>query len=208
MERSPINVVVVDDYPVVVEGVALLVEQAPWIRVVGSARSGRAAVEMAERLHPDVMLVDLCLPDMLGSEVVSEVARVAPNTKSLIFTAYPEHTALQATRQAGAVGLVLKDANRSDLCSAVTKAAAGEQLPWSDAAEKNATPDQLARLGLTNREYDMVRHIAVGQTNKEIAEATFLAPNTVKAYVQSALAKLGARNRVEAIARAHENGLL
>jgi two-component system nitrate/nitrite response regulator NarL len=212
-ERT-IGVMVVDDHPVVAEGVAALVDQAPWIRVVGSACSGREAVAMAAALHPDVVLLDLCLPDMLGSEVVAALMagprqggrRPAPAV--VVFTAFPDHAGLEASRQAGAVGVVLKDAGRADLITTVTRAARGERLGWSAAGERAVTSSDLHRVGLTRREYDVVRHVALGETNREIAGAMYLSPNTVKTYLQSALVKLGARNRVEAIARAHEHGLL
>lgn len=203
-----ISVLVVDDHPVVSQGVAVLVEQASWIRVVGSACSGREAIAVAERLQPDVVLLDLCLSDMLGSEVAAALGERAPRSAVVIFTAFPEHAALEAARQAGAVGLVVKDAGRTDLVSTITRAARREPLGWSAAGERTVSGADLARVGLTRREYDVVRHVALGETNREIAGAMYLSPNTVKTYLQSALVKLGARNRVEAIARAHEFGLL
>ena len=205
----PVRVLVVDDHPVVHDGVALLVERTRWVTVAGSARSGREAIELAERLAPDVVLLDLRLPDMLGSEAVRAIRRRAPGAAVLIFTAHPEHAALEAAREAGAVGMVVKDVTRSDLADAIARAARGEPLPWGSGADgAEATAARLARFGLTRREYDVLRRVALGETNAEIAEATHLSPNTVKTYLQSALGKLGARNRVEAIARAGEAGLL
>ncbi len=228
-ERT-IGVLVVDDHPVVAEGVAALVHQAPWIRVLGSASSGRQAIAEAARLRPDVALVDLCLPDMLGSEVVAALAagprhgdgsfegpegrrigQTLPGPERpavVVFTAFPDHAGLEAARKAGAVGVVLKDAGRTDLITTVTRAAHGEHLGWSASGERAVSSTDLRRVGLTRREYDVVRHVALGETNREIAGAMYLSPNTVKTYLQSALLKLGARNRVEAIARAHEHGLL
>jgi DNA-binding NarL/FixJ family response regulator len=204
---SPVRVLVVDDHPVVHDGVALLVERTRAITIAGYARSGREAIELAEELAPDVVLLDLRLPDMLGSEAVRAIRRRAPGAAVLIFTAHPDHAALDAAREAGAAGMVVKDVTRSDLAEAIGRAARGEALPWSaEAAE--ATTAKLARFGLTRREYDVLRRVALGETNAEIAAATFLSRNTVKTYLQSALQKLGARNRVEAIARASEGGLL
>ena len=204
---SSIRVLVVDDHPVVRDGVAVLVERTRSITIVGCAQSGREAIELAEELEPDVVLLDLRLPDMLGSEAVRAIRRRAPGAAVLIFTAHPDHAALEAARAAGAAGMVVKDVTRSDLAEAITRAARNEPLPWgAEAAE--ATTAKLARFGLTRREYDVLRRVALGETNAEIAEATFLSPNTVKTYLQSALQKLGARNRVEAIARASEGGLI
>lgn len=203
-----ISVLVVDDHPVVAEGVAALVEAASWIRVAGSACSGREAIALAQRLQPDVVLLDLCLADMLGSEAVGAIAACAPRAAVIVFTAFPEHVAVEAARQAGAAGLVVKDAGRSDLVTTITRAARGEPVGWSASSERAVSSADLHRVGLTRREYDVVRHVALGETNREIAGAMYLSPNTVKTYLQSALVKLGARNRVEAIARAHEHGLL
>jgi two-component system, NarL family, nitrate/nitrite response regulator NarL len=208
-ERRPVRVLVVDDHPVVHDGVALLVERTRWVRVAGSARSGREAIELAERLRPDVVLLDLRLPDMLGSEAVRAIRRRSPGTVMLIFTAHPDHAALDAAREAGAAGLVVKDVTRSDLADAIGRAARGEPLPWAtEPSGGEAQAARLARFGLTRREYDVLRRVAIGETNAEIADAIHLSRNTVKTYLQSALQKLGARNRVEAIARAGEAGLL
>ena len=204
---NPVRVLVVDDHPVVHDGVAMLVERTRSIAIAGYARSGREAIDLAEQLQPDVVLLDLRLPDMLGSEAVRAIRRRAPRAVVLIFTAHPDHAALEAAREAGAAGMVVKDVTRSDLAEAIGRAARHEPLPWgAEAAEAIAA--RLARFGLTRREYDVLRRVALGETNAEIAAATFLSRNTVKTYLQSALQKLGARNRVEAIARANEGGLL
>jgi len=204
---TPVRVLVVDDHPVVHDGVARLVERTRSVTIAGYARSGREAIELAEELRPDVVLLDLRLPDMLGSEAVRAIRHRAPGAAVLIFTAHPDHAALDAAREAGAAGMVVKDATRSDLAEAIGRAARGEALPWG-AEGAEATTAKLARFGLTRREYDVLRRVAMGETNAEIAAATFLSPNTVKTYLQSTLQKLGARNRVEAIARASEGGLL
>lgn len=209
LSRQVVRVLVVDDHPVVHDGVALLVERTRRVTIAGSARSGREAIELARRLRPDVVLLDLRLPDMLGSEVVRAIRRQVPDAAVLIFTAHPDHAALEAAREAGAAGVVVKDATRADLAGAIERAARGEPLPWaSGAGGAEATAAILARFGLTRREYDVLRRVAMGETNAEIAEAIHLSPNTVKTYLQSTLQKLGARNRVEAIARAGEGGLL
>jgi len=190
-------------------GVALLVERTRWVTIAGTARSGREAIELAERLRPDVVLLDLRLPDMLGSEAVRAIRRRAPGAVVLIFTAHPEHAALEAAREAGAAGMVVKDVTRADLAEIIRKAARHEPLPWGSGTDgPDATAAGLARFGLTRREYDVLRRVALGETNAEIADAICLSRNTVKTYLQSALQKLGARNRVEAIARASEGGLL
>jgi two-component system nitrate/nitrite response regulator NarL len=207
--QRPVRVLVVDDHPVVHDGVAMLVERTRSVTVAGSARSGREAIELAERLAPDVVLLDLRLPDMLGSEAVRAIRKRAPGAVVLIFTAHPDHAAVDAAREAGAAGLVVKDVTRADLAEVIARAARKEPLSWGSGTDAtDATAARLAQLGLTRREYDVLRRVALGETNAEIAEAIYLSRNTVKTYLQSALQKLGARNRVEAIARASEAGLL
>jgi DNA-binding NarL/FixJ family response regulator len=209
MERA-ISVLVVDDHPIVLDGVRHLVDSTPWITLAGYARTGREAVTLAEQTRPDVVLLDLRLPDMLGPEVVRSVHYGAPDAKVILFTAYPDHAAVEPALAAGANAVVLKDADRADLVDVIRRVAAGEAVgPDSSAGDASRRfADKLRRSALTRREYDILRRISMGQTNPEIADALGLTRNTVKTYVQSALNKLGARNRIEALNRLSELGLL
>jgi DNA-binding NarL/FixJ family response regulator len=206
-----ISVLVVDDHPIVLDGVRHLVDSMPWITLAAYARTGREAITLAGQTQPDVVLLDLRLPDMLGPEVVHGIRRVAADARIVLFTAYPDHAAVQPALAAGAHAVVLKDADRADLVDTIRRVATDEPLPGT-------TPDSpqisqqlsrnLRRYALTRREYDILRHISMGETNPEIAEALGLTRNTVKTYVQTALTKLGARNRIEALNRLNELGLL
>jgi DNA-binding NarL/FixJ family response regulator len=214
-ERSDtVSVLVVDDHPIVLDGVRLLVDSTSWITLAGYARTGREAITVAEQTQPDVVLLDLRLPDMLGPEVIHGILRGAPDAKVVLFTAYPDHAAVEPALAAGARAVVLKDADRADLVGVLRRVAAGETIPATagGGADAGAANQQLARKlrqwALTRREYDILRRISMGETNPEIAEALGLTRNTVKTYVQSALNKLGARNRIEALNRLHEGGLL
>jgi len=203
------RVMVVDDHPVVRDGVALLLRAEPTLVVVGSAESGRAALDRAAALKPDVVLLDLRLPDMLAPEVVAGLQDLVPAARVVVFTAHGDHQGVRAALDAGAHGALLKDAAATDLVAALRNVLRGERV-----TDPRIAPDgesrqaALARSGLTRREYEVLRLAAQGRTNPEIAESTGLARNTVKTYLQSALHKLGARNRVEAIGRAAECGLL
>jgi DNA-binding NarL/FixJ family response regulator len=203
------RVMVVDDHPVVRDGVALLLRGEPSLVVVGSAESGRSALERAPGLEPDLVLLDLRLPDMLAPEVVVGLRESVPAARIVVFTAHGDHHGVRAALDAGAHGALLKDAAATDLVAALRRVLRGERVSDprmvpSDAGRSAA----LARSGLTRREYEVLRLAAQGRTNPEIAETTGLARNTVKTYLQSALHKLGARNRVEAIGKAAEAGLL
>jgi DNA-binding NarL/FixJ family response regulator len=206
---TPARVMVVDDHPVVRDGVALLLRNDPALVVVGSAESGRAALERAAELHPDLVLLDLRLPDMLAPEVVSGLRVAVPAARVVVFTAHGDHHGVQAALDAGAHGALLKDAAVTDLVAALRRVLRGERV-CDPRMAPDAAPGRsaLARSGLTRREYEVLRLAAQGRTNPEIAETTGLARNTVKTYLQSALHKLGARNRVEAIGKASEAGLL
>lgn len=206
---TPASVLVVDDHPVVRDGVTLLLRSDPCLVVAGSAESGHAAIERVVALRPDLILLDLRLPDMLAPEVVAELRRVHPAGRIVVFTAHGDHRGVVAALDSGAQGCLLKDVAGTDLVAALRRVLRGERvvdpriLPEADQRS-----DALARSGLTRREYEVLRLAAQGQTNPEIAESTGLARNTVKTYLQSALHKLGARNRVEAIGKASEAGLL
>ncbi|OLT01639.1 DNA-binding response regulator [Pseudonocardia sp. CNS-004] len=206
---TPARVMVVDDHPVVRDGVALLLRNDPALVVVGSAESGRAALERAAEWHPDLVLLDLRLPDMLAPEVVSGLRVAVPAARVVVFTAHGDHHGVQAALDAGAHGALLKDAAVTDLVAALRRVLRGERV-CDPRMAPDAAPGRsaLARSGLTRREYEVLRLAAQGRTNPEIAETTGLARNTVKTYLQSALHKLGARNRVEAIGKASEAGLL
>jgi two-component system, NarL family, nitrate/nitrite response regulator NarL len=197
---------VVDDHPVVRDGLSSLADGSPSIRIVGYAATGAEAVASVKSLAPDVILLDLRLPDQLAPELTSILRAMVPTARIVLFTAFPDHPAVEAALAAGAHGLLPKDASRTDLITAITRAARGESVDAFTPLHgelRHANNSVIAR-----REYDVLRRVATGETNIEIAEAMGLTRNTVKAYLQSAMHKLGARNRVEAISRARERGLL
>jgi DNA-binding NarL/FixJ family response regulator len=208
MSEPVVRVLVVDDHPIVLDGVTLALQNTSWLRIAGYARTGRDALAAVERLRPDVVLLDLRLPDMLGPEAVQALRRLDIGLKVILFTAYPDHAALDAALAARVHGVVVKDTEREILIDVIRRVVAGEtvvEVGWGDGAVLSR---KLRENGLTRREYDILRHVAMGETNPEIAAALGLTRNTVKTYLQRALEKLGARNRVEAVARANQLGIL
>jgi len=201
-----VRVLVADDHPIVLDGVVLALQHTSWLRVAGSARSGREAISAVETLRPDVVLLDLRLPDMLGPEVVQALRVRVPDTKIILFTAYPDHAALTAALEAGAHGAVAKDTDREELIEVIRRVMSGAHEVRVDVGA--ALTRKLRQCGLTRREYDILRHVAMGETNPEIALALGLTRNTVKTYLQRTLEKLGARNRIEALTRASQLGIL
>ena len=201
---AAVRVLVVDDHPVVRDGVEMLARTHPSIAVAGYAPSGREGLRMAAELAPDVILLDLRLPDMLAPEIVGELAVRAPRAKVVVFTAYPDHPAVRAALEAGAYGVLPKDASRTDLVAAIVRAMQPDgHEPPREPGDRRGAHALIAR-----REYDVLRRLTTGETNAEIASAMQISPNTVKAYLRNLMQKLDARNRVETISRAREMGLL
>lgn len=208
-ERPPIRILVVDDQPVVRRGVAAAVIGQPGLVFAGEAHTVESAVEIAGRARADVVLVDYRLPDMCAPEAVPLLRAALPEARLVLFTAERAAPALEAALQAGFDACVFKDTPMDGLLDAVRRVSAGETVfdsrlpvaPAGAARPRSAPP-------LTRREYEVLRRVAMGETNEEIARAIGLSRNTVKSYLQTVLEKLGARNRVEALARASEAGLL
>jgi two-component system, NarL family, nitrate/nitrite response regulator NarL len=208
---EPVRVLVVDDHPIVLDGVTQALHNTSWLRVAGYARTGRDAIAALRTLRPDVVLLDLRLPDMLGPEAVQALRAGDPTVKVIIFTAYPDHAALDAALAAGAHGVVVKDSEPAELVDVIGRAVAGEPVGSVDSGSGSVAAvlnRKLREFGLTRREYDILRRVAMGETNPEIAAALGLTRNTVKTYLQRTLEKLGARNRVEALSRASQFGIL
>lgn len=209
-EHTDVRVLVVDDHPVIRGGVELLAAEDPAITVVGGASTGHEAIKVAREVAADVILLDLRLPDLPAPELVTRLRRVAPRVKILLFTAFADHGAIDVLIEAGADGCLVKDITGGDFATAVRRVARGVRVvdPRLAGRRASATPELLFRVGLTKREYEVLRLAAMGHSNPEIADQLTLARNTVKTYLQTAMQKLNARNRVEAIAKAHELRLL
>jgi DNA-binding NarL/FixJ family response regulator len=216
-----VRVLVVDDQQLVREGIASLLGIQPGITVVGTAADGKAAVNAAAELAPHVVLMDVRMPEMDGVEATAILHRRAPEVRVIMLTTFDdEEYVLQALR-AGASGYLLKDLPAADLAQAVRLANAGvAQLDSSVTASLAAA---LARGGarpvapppaprpdevLTAREIDILRLVATGSTNREIAGRLFLSEGTVKNHISRILGRLGLRDRTQAAVYAHDHGLL
>lgn len=202
--HAVIRLIVVDDHPVIVRGVRTLLDRDPTVEMVGEANSAAEAIERARQLQPDVVLLDLRLPGADVQTTTAALRRVAPRTKIVVFTAYSNPAAVAMAVDAHVDGFLLKDASESDLADCLRRAVAGESV-FQVARPRNGAEFVPP---LTRREVEVLRRTAMGRTNIEVAEDLALSRNTVKTYLQSAMQKLGARNRVEAIARASEAGVL
>jgi DNA-binding NarL/FixJ family response regulator len=212
---SRTRVLIVDDQPLMRAGFKSVLEASGQVDVVGEAATGAVAIEQARRLDPDVVLMDVRMPDMDGIEAT----RRMPKQKVLILTTFGLDEYIIEALRAGASGFLLKDAPVEELLSAVRAVAAGD-AQLSPAVTKRLL-DQVARRlpaavdhddalleELTSRERDVLRLLAVGMSNAEIGEALVVSEATVKTHVSSVLGKLGLRDRVQAVIYAYENGLV
>jgi two-component system nitrate/nitrite response regulator NarL len=204
-----VSVLVVDHHPVVQLGVRIFLDAGDRPYDVAAATTGGAGIALARRDRPDIALLEPSLPDMLLEELVERLRACSPNTRLVAFAAQLSPTLRDQVARLGIEGFVSKDAGPDELVSVVSRVAAGGQVapPLAEQVLRRAA-DKMHTAVLTAREHEILRLAARGSNNAEIAAEIFLAPTTVKSYLQSALAKLGARNRVEAVFKLSELGLL
>lgn len=199
-----IRVLIADDHAVVREGLQMfLTEAADEVEVVGQAGDGEAVVELAERLDPDVILMDVMMPGVDGIEATRRLREKRIASRVIILTTFAEDAQVRDAVQAGAVGYLLKDVVRDELLQAIRSAAAGKPTLHPEAQQKLmaqlAEPRETSPLdALTDRERDVLELIARGKSNKGIASALGLSLGTVKGYVSAVLAKLGVNDRTQA----------
>jgi len=213
MQKETIKVLIVDDHAVVRHGVRSLLEAQEGIEVTGEAATGREAVEKAKELNPDVVLMDLVMPDIGGVEAITRIHATQPQIPILVLTGFGSDDKLFPAIKAGALGYLLKDTNPRDLVFAVQQAAEGlTTLTPSVArrllAELSHEPkgEPLAEQ-LTDREVEVLRHVALGLRNCDIARRLYISDTTVRGHVRSILAKLGLVNRTQAALYALREGL-
>jgi DNA-binding NarL/FixJ family response regulator len=215
---EPVSVIVADDQAAVREGLALLLGTLPGITVAGEAADGDAAVDLVAALHPQVVLMDLNMPGCDGVTATRRIAADHPGTRVVVLTTYADDESIIGALQAGALGYLTKDATRAEIGRAVLTAAAGQavldpavqQRLLSAAARTHGTsgpPGVPPGEGeLTPREAEVLRLIADGRSNREIARALFVSEATVKTHVNRIFAKTGSRDRAQAIRYAYTHG--
>ena len=196
---SEITCLIVDDHEVVREGLRLSLSRAPHIRVVGEAGDGRAAIELAERRKPNVVIMDVRMPGLDGLDATKELMEKEPNTAVLIFTAYSERSLLARGLESGAKGYILKEAPHETLVRAIEKVAGGDS--FIDPALMPAFLSGKDREEmLTAREREILQLLADGMSNADVAEKLFISQETVKSHVRHILTKLEADTRTHAVA--------
>lgn len=203
---APYRVMIVDDHEVVRMGLRALMESSPDVEVVAEASTAAEAEEEAERTRPDVIIMDVRLPDGSGVEACRHIREAHPEARVIMLTSYGDDEALFSSLQAGASGYVLKETRGRSLLEAVLTVANGGSLFGANVAEKvlerlrSGAPEHEPLADLTPQERKILQLIARGMTNKEIAAEVYLSEKTVKHYVSNILSKLGLSRRSEAAA--------
>ena len=215
MFTRKISILIVDDHEVVRQGLRAYLDAQPDFVVVGEASSGEDAVQLAMEYLPDVVLMDLVMSGMGGVQATRRVKDVTPRSQIVVLTSYHQDEFIYPALQAGAISYVLKDVVMEDLADAIRKAAQGEAVLHPKVAERVIHEITGAIEGvfnpyteLTNREMEILRLIARGLSNSEIADSLVISENTVKGHVSNILSKLHLADRTQAAVFAWEQGLI
>lgn len=204
-----IRILLVDDHSVVRKGLRLFLKYDPELEVVGEAADGAEALNLARTLKPDIVLMDLLMPVMDGIATTAAIRRELPETEVLALTSVLEDASVVGAVRAGAIGYLLKDTQADALCQAIKAAAAGQvQLtPKAAARLMQAVSTAQSPEALTERETEVLRLLAQGQSNKQIAQSLHNTEQTIKSHVSKILSKLGVQSRTQATLYAIRIGL-
>lgn len=205
-----IRILLADDHPVVRDGLAAMLATQPDFEVVGEAGTGAEAVAEAARLRPDVVLMDLEMPELDGIEAIRRLRAADPSVQVVVLTAFDTDERIVGSLQAGAQGYLLKGAPRAEIFAAIRTVSAGGALIPPVVASKLLRQVREAESpdALTARETEVLSLVAAGLANKEIAARLSISERTVKFHVSAVLSKLGAKNRTQAVRLARERGVV
>ena len=210
-----IRIAVADDHPVVRDGLIAMLETQPDFTITGSAATGAEALALVRSSDPDVLLLDLEMPDLDGVAVLRRLRELNGRVRAIVFTAFDTDERIISAVEAGAAGYLLKGAPRADVFAAVRVVAGGGSLLAPLAASAvlrrvrgESPPATATSPGLTPRERSVLEHLARGLGNKQIAARLGISERTVKFHVSSVFTKLGAANRTDAVARAAQAGII
>jgi NarL family two-component system response regulator LiaR len=202
---------IVDDHPIVRNGLEASLLADPDLELFGMAKSGAEAMVLCKDSTPDVILMDLVMPDMDGLETTRAILDRHPQVKIIILTSFPEEDLVQRALQSGAIGYLLKNVSISTLSNAIRSAYSGQSTLSPEATEvliQSKSKSQNLGNDLSSRELQVLALVAEGLSNEEIAEQLVISPYTVKNHVSACISKLGANNRTQAVKIAIDNGLL
>ena len=215
MTQPPIRILIVDDHGIVRKGTRALLERIPDFAVVGEAGNGKEAVAQAKELQPDVILMDLMMPEMDGIEAIGLITATQPNSRILALTSFAADDKVLPAIKAGALGYMLKDADPEDLIQAIRQVHRGEPSLHPSIARKvlqelgrpQTAPPSPGPDPLTERELEVLQLVAQGLTNQQMAEQLTVAEVTIRTHISNILSKLHLANRVQATLYALREGL-
>jgi DNA-binding NarL/FixJ family response regulator len=213
MNAEPIKVLICDDHPLICDGITKLLEGERDINVIGKACNGQEAIEKAKALSPDVIIMDIKMPIMDGIEATKIITSMKPSTKIIAFSVYEDEALLLQMIQAGAVGYILKDITLENLVRAIKNCYEGRAMLNPKIARKilelmaKGSVDSSLE-NLTPREVEILREVAKGKSNKELAEKFFVSESTIKTHIANIFQKLGLHSRAEAISYAVKKGIV
>ena len=210
----PVKVMIVDDHNLVREGLKAVFAQGDEIDVVGEAGSGEEAIEMVEKVKPDVILMDISMPGINGIQATKQIRDKHPDAKIVILTMLDQEGYMYEAIKAGATGYMLKSTSSDELVNAIQTVNDGKALLHPDATAQllkefvTLAQNKAKDYGLSNREMEVLQLLSEGKTNKEIAKALWISEQTVKTHVAHIFDKLGTSDRTETVARALRSGLV
>ena len=204
--EQPIRVFSVDDHPLLREGIATLVNNQPDMVLAGEASTGAEAIQQFKQHMPDVTLLDLRLPDMSGIDVLIAIRSEFPEARIVMLTTFEGDVEVQRALQAGARGYLLKNMPPSELLDVIRQVHEGKKRIPPEIASQLL--EHLSDEGLTGREVEVLREVADGNRNREIAERLFISEETVKVHIKHIMEKLGANDRTQAVAIGVRRGII
>jgi len=210
----PIKVLIVDDHKLVREGLKAVFDQGDEVDVIGEAGSGEEAIEMVDKINPDVILMDISMPGMNGIQATKAIRDSHPDAKIVILTMLDQEGYVYEAIKAGATGYMLKSTSSDELVNAIQTVNEGKALLHPDATAQllkefvQLANNKAKDYGLSNREMEVLQLLSEGKTNKEIAKALWISEQTVKTHVAHIFDKLGTSDRTETVARALRSGLV
>jgi two-component system NarL family response regulator len=206
LSHSRIKVLIVDDHPVVRAGLTSMLGTQPQLEVIGSSSSGEEAIERVRHGDPDVLLLDLRMPGMNGVDTLNALMQIGTNARTIVLTSFETDEDIYRAFQAGAQGYLLKDTSLREMVEAIRTVHAGKRYVPGNIASRLA--ERMMRTNLTVRELEILKMLAKGPTNKEIARALGISDNTVRNHVNSIIEKLDVSDRTEAATTAIQRGLI